>query len=421
MKNPATHSVYSANLLFAKDATKKSTFLRVLPACLLSQIVLIGCGQQSSADLPQAGTQSPQFIDDTVQKPQNPIAKQARLDTWLGSALSNEDNTLWQIVIPKKVSAGDLLVVKTAEEAAAEAFSIEARLAKAIPQIDYSLEGLSPMALQVNRASWYGQKNLDKPAVIRMQALLNWHNHGVGAVDGKLSHNFIKAMRAFQKANKLAVTDKMTAETWLALTKNDEIAKRPTLVNYTLTAQDIRIPYHPKGQQFRSVREALAEKFHMSQALLSELNPKKRFRAGEVITVYNPTVSLTTPINRVVVDKKQNLLYAYDNDNLLATYPTTVGSRYTPSPSGGYRVTSRILDPTYNKDFSNKNSVLPPGPNNPVGRVWLGLSKPSFGIHGSPEPEMISRQQSHGCVRLTNWDALTLYSVIEHGAKVEFL
>lgn len=300
--------------------------------------------------------------------------------------------------------------------------SVEFRMAKAIPAIEYSIDDLSPVALQVNRASWYGQEKLDRDVIIRIQALLNWHQHGVGAVNGQFNKNVIKAMQAFQKNKGLRPSNEMNAETWLALTENDELTSRPVLVNYTLTKEDVRIPYHPKGQQYHSVKEALAEKFHMSQALLKELNAKKSFKAGEVITVYNPSVPNTLPVNKVVVDKTQNILYAFnDKDELVATYPTTVGSRYTPSPNGHYTVTSRVLNPTYNKDFKNKNSVLPPGPNNPVGKVWLGLNKRGFGIHGSPDPEKISQQHSHGCVRLTNWDALALYSTINEGATVEFL
>jgi len=188
-----------------------------------------------------------------------------------------------------------------------------------------------------------------------------------------------------------------------------------------LTKDDVTIPYQPKGQQYESVTEAVAEKFHMSQGLLDRLNPDTPLEAGNKILVYNPYRPNMTPVAHVVANKEKNLLLAYDKDEqLVASYPTTMGSNYRPSPEGEYKVTSRIINPTYNKDFSNKETMLPPGPNNPVGRVWIGINKPSFGIHGSPNPEKISQQKSSGCVRLTNWDVLGLYGTIEEGATVKF-
>lgn len=300
---------------------------------------------------------------------------------------------------------------------------IEQRLARALPEIPYKIDNLTATAKSVNSQVWQATTpELNKHTVIKIQALLNWNHHGVGAVDGKFSRNTIKAMQNFQKAQNLPVTETMNAETWNALTANKTLNEQPVLVSYTLTAQDVRLPYHPKGAQYRSVREAVAEKFHMSRALLAELNPNIPLKAGQTITVYNPGQPNMVAVTRVVADKRRNSLYAYDSTGkLIASYPTTVGGGRTPSPRGKHKVMNRVLDPTYNKDFKNKNSAIPPGPNNPVGRVWLGLSKPSYGIHGSPEPELISRQSSAGCVRLTNWDALALFGTIQEGAEVEFL
>lgn len=130
----------------------------------------------------------------------------------------------------------------------------------------------------------------------------------------------------------------------------------------------------------------------------------------------------STPVSRVVADKAAQTLYAYDdNNNLIASYPTTVGSESTPSPTGTHQVKVKIHEPNYTHTGDNgKKTILPPGPNNPVGLVWIGLSKPSYGIHGSPDPERISRQASAGCIRLTNWDALSLLGVINNDATVEF-
>ena len=296
------------------------------------------------------------------------------------------------------------------------------RLAKAFDEVPYSLDALPEKAQQVNSAQWTPDAILDENLIIKIQGLLNYNHHSVGAVDGRFGENVIKALQVFQERNGLEADGQMTPETWAKLTEDETVTSQPILVNYDLTKEDVTLISHPKGQQFTSVLEAVAEKFHMSQGLLLRLNPETPFEEGNTILVYNPYQPNEQEVHRVVAVKAKNLLYAYnDKDELVASYPTTMGSVYKPSPDGEYKVLSRIKDPTYNKDFSNENSVLPPGPNNPVGRVWIGINKPSYGIHGSPNPERISRQNSSGCVRLTNWDALGLYGTIEEGAKVEFL
>ncbi len=296
------------------------------------------------------------------------------------------------------------------------------RLAKALPELPYDITDLPPKAQEVNQAMWTPEAPLDENLILKIQALLNYNHHSVGAVDGRFGKNVVKALQVFQEKNGLQVTGDIDSETWNKLTEDSTINEQPVLVNYTLTDEDVTLISNPKGQQFESVLEAVAEKFHMSQGLLLRLNADTSFEAGNTIVVYNPYQPNAIPVHRVVAVKSKNLLYAYDeNDTLVASYPTTMGSVYKPSPNGEYKVLSRIKDPTYNKDFKNPKTALPPGPNNPVGRVWIGINKRSYGIHGSPNPERISRQNSSGCVRLTNWDALGLYGTIEEGAKVEFL
>lgn len=269
---------------------------------------------------------------------------------------------------------------------------------------------LKPIAIQPNEG-----------IVLKTQALLNWHGHSVGPVTGVMNKNTIKALQIFQQKHNLPMTTTMNDATWAALTSNQTLNQQPVLVNYQLTAKDLKTTKAPKDMQYKTAREAVAEKFHMSQKLLGRFNPNTPLKAGNVITVYNPYQPNMTEVTKVVTDKKKNILYAYAaNGELVASYPTTVGSNYTPSPSGTLKVKNRVLNPTYNTDFSSKEKWLPPGPNNPVGPVWIGLSKRGFGIHGSPEPELISAQKSHGCVRLTNWDALSLYGTIADGAEVVF-
>ncbi|KAA0914225.1 L,D-transpeptidase family protein [Psychrobacter sp. ANT_WB68] len=306
-------------------------------------------------------------------------------------------------------------------------------LNKLLPTIKYTTENLPAVAQKINTATWREGINIDRNIGTKLQALLNWQQHGVGAVDGYWGKNTLKAMQAFQKAHGLTVTDGLNTETWQALTKNEKLMMQPVLVSYQLSEADVNIKTTTipagaedkaklDGMYYESVMEGLAEKFHISEKYLKALNPTAKFTAGETITVYNPGNPNTKPVSRVVADKATETLYAYDDkDNLIASYPTTVGSTATPSPTGTHTVEVKVHEPnyTYTAEDGSK-AIIPPGPNNPVGLVWIGLSKPSYGIHGSPDPERISRQASAGCIRLTNWDALALLGVIQDGATVEF-
>lgn len=306
-------------------------------------------------------------------------------------------------------------------------------LNKLLPTIQYTTNNLPAVAQRVNAATWKTGDKIDRTTGTKLQALLNWHHNGVGSVDGQWGKNTRKAMQAFQKANGLRVTDNLNNETWQALTKNETLLAQPVLVSYQLSEADVNvktatIPAEATekakldGMYYESLIEALAEKFHMSEGYLKALNPNAKFTAGEMITVYNPSNPNTKAVSRVVADKATETLYAYDsNNNLIASYPTTVGSTATPSPTGTHTVKVKVHEPnyTYTADDGSK-SIIPPGPNNPVGLVWIGLSKPTYGIHGSPDPARISRQASAGCIRLTNWDALALLGVIQDGATVEF-
>lgn len=309
----------------------------------------------------------------------------------------------------------------------------EVSLNKLLPTIKYTTDNLSTTAKKVNEATWKAGADIDRNTGTKLQALLNWHHNGVGSVDGYWGKNTRKAMQTFQKANGLTVTDRLDNKTWQALTKNETLTAQPVLVSYQLSKADVNvkttsIPAEAAekakldGMYYESLTEALAEKFHISEKYLKALNPNARFIAGETITVYNPGNPNTKPVSRVVADKATQTLYAYgDNGKLVASYPTTVGSTATPSPTGTHTVEVKVHEPnyTYTADDGSK-SIIPPGPNNPVGLVWIGLSKPTYGIHGSPDPASISRQASAGCVRLTNWDALALLGVIKSGATVEF-
>jgi lipoprotein-anchoring transpeptidase ErfK/SrfK len=185
---------------------------------------------------------------------------------------------------------------------------------------------------------------------------------------------------------------------------------------------------------FTGPREALAEKFHMSEQLLSALNPTQQFdRAGDKIIVVNTSLGETkdpTKADRVEVDKGRQIVRLFDKTNaLIGFYPATVGSEEKPSPSGTLKVTEVNRNPTYryNPDYhfkgvrSRKPFTIRPGPNNPVGTVWINLSAEGYGIHGTPFPGKVSKAESHGCVRLTNWDAERVADRVAKGTRVAFV
>ena len=297
----------------------------------------------------------------------------------------------------------------------------------------YTTLNLSNYAKQVNNAVWSPSMKVNSAMTIKMQALLDWNHASPGPIDGGWGMNSKKALINFQTMKGLTANGKMDQKTWNALIK-DIPANKPVLVTYTLTDDDLKTNFAPtpsgseakskmKGLYYQDIKEMLGERFHMDVRYLDKLNKNKAYEAGETITVLNTRGPLNQRINRVVANKADNTLYAYNDDQLVATYPTTVGSANTPSPQGSFKIINKVKMPWYKATVGDgaqkKIHMLPPGPNNPVGVVWMGLSKPSYGLHGSPKPEGISRQASAGCVRLTNWDVLEVYANIENGATVE--
>ncbi|MGP5134218.1 L,D-transpeptidase family protein [Psychrobacter cibarius] len=292
---------------------------------------------------------------------------------------------------------------------------------------------LSNYAKQVNGATWTPNMKVNSAMTIKMQALLDWNHASPGAIDGGWGMNSKKALINFQTMKGLPATGKMDQKTWDALNKNIP-ANKPVLVTYTITEDDIKTNFAStpagseakskmKGLYYQDIKEMFGERFHMDVRYLDKLNKNKQYKAGETITVLNTRAPLKQRINRVVANKADKTLYAYNGDKLVATYPTTIGSDATPSPQGSFKIINKVKMPWYKatvgKGADKQIHMLPPGPNSPVGVVWMGLSKPSYGIHGSPKPEGISRQASAGCVRLTNWDVLEVYANIENGATVE--
>ena len=185
---------------------------------------------------------------------------------------------------------------------------------------------------------------------------------------------------------------------------------------------------------YTSPREGLAEKFHMSEDLLALLNPGQRFdHAGDSIVVVDTGSGETgkpAKADRVEVDKARQTVKLFDKSNgLIGFYPATVGSKEKPSPTGTLKVTEIDPNPNYryNPDYhfrgvrSRTAFDIRPGPNNPVGTMWINLSAESYGIHGTPSPGKVSKAESHGCVRLTNWDAERVAQHVAKGTPVNFV
>jgi lipoprotein-anchoring transpeptidase ErfK/SrfK len=296
----------------------------------------------------------------------------------------------------------------------------------------------------VNKAEFPAKgKEGPSPTIIKAQVLLDRARFSPGVIDGRMGDNVSKAIAAFQRANGLKDSGELDEETWkrLAATSSD-----PVLKEHKISAEDVKGPFIDKIPEFEeqaelkrlaytSPREKLAETFHMDQELLEQLNPKASFdKAGTTIVVaavdVEPRKEDKGRVAKVEVDKKLRAVRALDKEGkLIAFYPATIGSQERPAPSGTFEVRAIAMNPvyTYNPEYkfegvkSDKPFKIPAGPNNPVGSVWIDLTKEGYGIHGTPEPDKVSKNYSHGCVRLTNWDAEELARMVEKGTTVAFM
>lgn len=272
--------------------------------------------------------------------------------------------------------------------------------------------------------------------LLRAQVLLERARFSPGEIDGAYGSNMKQALSGFQKSRQLPVTGKLDEATWNALNADNA----PTVIEYTLTDADLAGPFRPVPDDmmekaklpslgYASAQEGLGEKFHASPALLEKLNAGRDLtRPGERIVV--PNVVGTPPLPpaaRVVVSRDAGILMLEDAaGRVLAQYPASTGSEHDPLPIGRWQINGVYRNPTYHynpKLFwdakpGDNRATVPAGPNNPVGVVWMDLSIPHYGIHGSPVPSLIGKTESHGCIRLTNWSAAEVAGVVQAGTEV---
>ena len=281
--------------------------------------------------------------------------------------------------------------------------------------------------------------------IVAFQVLLDRSGFSPGEIDGRAGANTTRALSAFQEAKGLPPTGTTDCATRKAL------GGEPILADYTITPDDGAGPFTESipndlvaqaqlpALAYQSLLERLGERFHAAPALIEGLNPGARFAAGETIKVpavepfadtAKPAIrqKAAGPLVRVEVSREGSLKVIRDDGSLAMFAPVTSGSEHDPLPIGQWKVLSVNWMPpfSYNPDLfwdadpSHTKARIKPGPNNPVGAVWIDIDKEHYGIHGTPEPSKVGHTQSHGCVRLTNWDAARLAALVAPGTPVIF-
>lgn len=284
--------------------------------------------------------------------------------------------------------------------------------------------------------------DVEGPSILKTQVYLDHANFSPGVIDGRWGKNSAIAVYWFQYANGMDPTGEVDEQTFRALEQAGKVGS--VLTRHSVSKSDLEGPFinlpedpYEKAELdclcYESAQEKLAEDFHTTSAFLAHLNPDVDFSKlteGTQLIVPNvPTHHSQGNVSEVLVSVEGNYFHGLDGSgNIVFHYPTTVGSQYDPSPSEELKVTAKAWDPTFHyqpKLFhevpdEEPDVVMQPGPNSPVGIVWIQLSKQHYGIHGTSEPSTIGYASSHGCIRLTNWDAREIGNAVEEGTKVSF-
>ena len=283
--------------------------------------------------------------------------------------------------------------------------------------------------------------------VLSFAVLMDRQGFSPGQIDISPTPNFYRALAAMRSARNIAAEGDPDCDAWQALGGD---TADPVTTSYVVTEKDIAGPYEPHippqipeqatlpALEYRSAREKLAERFHASPALLQHLNPGVNLTAGQTIKVpaVTPFDADTRPpadpdagdLSLVVARNESAVRVSRSDGTLVLFAPVTTGSAHDPLPPGQWKVTSVTWRPAfhYNPDLfwdakpGDAKSTIKPGPNNPVGVVWIGLDLEHYGLHGTPDPERVGQSASHGCVRLSNWDAARVAALVRPGTPVLF-
>jgi lipoprotein-anchoring transpeptidase ErfK/SrfK len=338
-----------------------------------------------------------------------------------------------------------------AQQAAAQQRAAQAAAAAAQPQINFvtgkkeTFKGLDVNTINAAAVNIPVTGDVSGPSVLRAQVYLDRAHFSVGVIDGRWGRNSAIAVWLWQRSHGMEPTGDVDEVTFRSLAAAAEGAQ--PVVGYQVTADDVKGPFvtipddvyekeHLSCMCYQSLREKLAERFHAAEDFLELLNPDVQFaqlEAGATINVPNVRAPMTADqkdIAKVVISIAGNSFNAYDaGGNLLLHAPSTLGAGYDPSPDETLHVVKVIPDPHFHYDPTLYHEVpdsmpdahLKPGPNSPVGVVWIALSKEHYGVHGTNDPDAIGYASSHGCVRLTNWDAAEVGHRISEGVSVAFI
>lgn len=298
-----------------------------------------------------------------------------------------------------------------------------------VPSFSLSLPGGVPDAV------FSGSRRKD---VLAVQVMLDRSRHSPGVIDGYMGNNTRRAIRYYRRAYGLPSGGRIDERLMNSLLKTQG---GDIFSSYTITQDDVDGPFYriPSDMEemaqmervgWESPLEMLAERFHMDKDFLSALNPDANFSSAgtEIVVVSQGDEQINGDVAKIEIRKSDSSVVALnDAGDVLASYPATIGSAQFPSPSGLMEVAAVAPDANYTFDPAGREwgpdetLVIPPGPNNPVGGIWIDLTQQGYGIHGSPDPQLIGKTASHGCVRLTNWDADELAGAASQGVKVAFV
>jgi lipoprotein-anchoring transpeptidase ErfK/SrfK len=346
----------------------------------------------------------------------------------------------------------ELQSFRAQQQAAAQAAQAAAQQAAASePKINFvsgqkeKFKGLDANAINAAPVNVPISGDVRGPSVLKAQVYLDRNHFAVGAIDGRWGRNSAISVWWWQHTHGLPPTGDVDEATFRSLAQAAAVV--PAVVPYRIAADDTAGPFvqipedvyeqeHLKCMCYESLREALSEKFHATEDFLEVLNPAVKFsqlKEGDTIYVPNvraPQTQDTHDIAKLVISLAGNSMSGFNAAGQLVFHaPTTVGTGYDPSPDETVKLVKIVPDPHFHYDPTLYHEVpdtdpdahLKPGPNSPVGRVWMQLSKPHYGIHGTKDPDSIGYASSHGCIRLCNWDAEELEHRVSEGIAVSFV